>query len=218
MEPAILIKIYLSEVIVNKFLLLSLSLCLSIPSLLTAYTDSASRVILSPKFTRHALELGFPNKDLDGLSLDSIAKHYAKNHTKTYVAIIWPRGESHIDLIKSMMKPKCELLYQKCFYLENDGPKFLDQFAHPDKSTHNIIKNAHNYIPMGMVGPYKFYTLLFKTEMPLSDIIFMKQTIRTAVGASYFSLHIDDYNKESQHLCEMIFDDAKLDEICHKPF
>jgi hypothetical protein len=203
---------------VNKFLLLSLSLLLSVSPSINA-TNQGSRVVLSKKFTRHALELGFPSKKLDNHSLDLIAQHYCKNHTKTYVAIVWPRGESQINLIKSMMTAaNCELFYQKCFYLENDGPKFLDHMAHPEKPIHNIIKNAQNYIPAGMVGPYKFYTVLFKTEMPLSEIIFMKQNIRAAVGASYFSLHIDDFNKESQHLCEIVFNDAILDSICHKPF
>lgn len=205
------------EVIVNK-LFLSLSLCLSLAGSLCATTESESRVVLNKKFTRHALELGFPHKELDGSSLDLIAQHYCKNHGKSYVAIIWPRGEAHIDLIKSMMEPKCELLYQKCFYLENDGPLHLDQFAHPTKSHNSILKNATNYIPVGMFGPFKFYTLLFKTDMPLNDIIFMKNNIRNTVGASYFSIHIDDYNKESQHLCDMVFDDAKLDSICHTPF
>lgn len=204
------------EVIVNKFLFLPLSLLLSTASLLG--TTDEQRVILSKKFTRHAQEIGLPKKDLDGQQLDLLAEHYCKNHSKTLVAIIWPRGEAQIDLIKSMMKPKCKLLYQKCFYLENDGPKFLDQYAHPTKSHNSILKNATNYIPVGMVGPFKFYTLLFKTDMLLSDIIFMKNNIRNAVGASYFSLHIDDYNKESHHLCEMVFNDAKLDAISHKIF
>ncbi len=200
----------------NKHLLLlsSLSLCLIAPA--WAAHDS-NRLILNKKFTRHAQELGLPGEP-SNQELDDLAKHYCKNHTKTFVAIIWPRGQLYIDLIKSMMKPKCELLYQKCFYLENDGPKFLDQFAHPAKSASSILKNATNYIPVGMVGPFKFYTLLFKTEMPLADIIFMKNTIRAAIGASYFSIHIDDYNTESQQLCDAIFDDAILDSISHKVF
>lgn len=204
------------EVIVNKFLLLPLSLLLSISSLLC--TSDKQRVILNKKFTKRAHEIGFSRKELDGKQLDLLAEHYCKTHDKALVAIVWPRGQAQIDLIKSMMEPTCKLLYQKCFYLENDGPKFLDHYAHPEKSVHSIIKNAINYIPVGMVGPFKFYTLLFKTDMPLSDIIFMKQNIRDAVGASYFSLHIDDYNKESQHLCEMVFNDAKLDAISHKIF
>lgn len=201
----------------RKFLLLSLSLCLSVASA-TFATTGQQRVILNKNFTRHATELGLPEKELTGQQLDFLAQHYCKNHGKTYVAIIWPRGQAHIDLIKSMMEPKCTLLYQKCFYLENDGPKFLDQFAHPEKSHTSILKNAINYIPLDMVGPYKFYTLLFKTDMPLPDIIYMKQNIRTAVGASYFSIHIDDYNKESQHLCEMVFNDAILESISHLVF
>lgn len=201
----------------HKFLLLSLSFCLSLTSTGFA-TSGQQRVVLNNKFTRHATELGLSEKNLTGQELDLLAQHYCKNHSKTYVAIVWPLGQAKIDLIKSMMEPTCTLLYQKCFYLENDGPKFLDQFAHPDKSYSNILKNATNYIPVGMVGPYKFYTLLFKTDMPLADIIYMKQNIRTAVGASYFSIHIDDYNKESQHLCEMVFNDVVLEAISHKIF
>lgn len=195
---------------------ISLSL-LFLSSALLATNPLHTRHVLSKKIYKHAKKMGITHKP-DNQELDLIAQDYCKTHPKTLVAIIWPLGEAFIESIKSIMESKCKLIYQKAFYLDNDGPKFLDQFAHPTKSYTSILKNAFNYIPFGMPAPYKFYTLLFKTNMPLSDVITMKNVIRASVGASYFSIHIDDYNSESQNLATMVFDDTLLDSICKKVF
>lgn len=198
---------------------------LLLSSALLATNPLHTRHVLSKKINKHAVQkMGLNLDELDNQELDLVAQDYCKTHPKTLVAIIWPRGEAFIDTIKGIMETKdalgkkCKLLYQKTFFLENDGPKFLDQFAHPSKSMASILKNATNYIIPGMMAPYKFHTLLFKTDMSLMDIITMKNVIRSTVGASYFSIHIDDYNSESQNLATMVFDDNRLDSICHRVF
>lgn len=217
--------VFLSRFISGGYMYKKISAGLSLlllSSALFASNPLHTRHVLSKKIYKHAEKIGIvrdpETKEFDNQELDNVAKDYCKTHPKTFIAIIWPRGESFIDAIKSIMSTKCNLLYQKTFFLENDGPKFLDQWAHPRQAVSRILKNAINYIPVGMVAPYKFHTLLFKTDMSLFDIINMKNVIRTMVGASYFSIHIDDYNSESQNLAQMVFDDMQLDAICHKVF
>lgn len=198
----------------NKFFILSLGLLLS--SGLFAELET-SRKVLNSKLLTHANEIGII-KSPSNQELDALAQHYCKQHTNTLVTIIWPRAQENIETIKAIMEPNCTLIYQKGFSLENDGLKYLDHFAHKSKTVKEIHQHAILYGPADIIPPYKCYAILFETDMKSSDVRAMKKEIRNKVGSTYFSIHIDDRNRQSQRLAEKVFDDSVLDAICQKPF
>lgn len=149
---------------------------------------------------------------------DLLAQECCRKNNKTLIAIVWPRGQAHMELIKSMMKPNCTLLYEKNFYLQNDGAKHLDQIAHQSKKRKEIKYHETAYVPKGTPAPYKCTAILFETDMTKDNVVSMKYAIRDVIGATYFSIHIDDYNDKSQYLAAHVFNDIILDSINIRKF
>lgn len=175
------------------------------------------RQILSTKLLEHGKKHGILTSQTDN-ELDEAAHHYCRKHENTLIAIIWPRAQAGIETIKSIMEPNCTLIYQKGFSLENDGLKYLDHFAHKSKTFKEVHQHAILYAPADIIPPYKCYAILFETDMKSSQVRDMKKNIRDTVGSTYFSIHIDDRNRDSELLAEKVFDDAILEAISNKSF
>ena len=171
-------------------LLLCIFTVIAIPSAI--YSDSS--------YTQAVAEVAKKEKR------DRKARSYVYQNTDTYIAVIWPRGISHLDGIRDILSQFAPIIYEKDFTLDKYGPVLLYQVCQLGISPASAEKKIKNdYLLPGMIGPYQFHAFLFQTKKQLREIVEVKQKIRDYVGCSYWSIHIDDNHSETQKLADALF-------------
>ena len=176
-------------------LLLCILTVIAVPS--GVYSDSSYSKVVAKKAKRE--------------NRDRKARRYIYEHEDTYVAVVWPRGISHLKGIRDILSQFAPIVFEKNFSLSNYGPILLYQVCQlgiwPIKAENMMV---NNYLS-GMTSPYRMHAFIFQTNKSFDQIINIKQKIRDYVGISYWSIHTSDNHFETKKLADVLFVDSLLE-------
>ena len=127
------------------------------------------------------------------LANDAQAFAYCEQNKNTYVVIVWPKGYSHLSYITTTLNRYGSVKYVKNMILNKSQMFSLYRKLHTSMSYASAKKYFKPYTSAFHYEPLHVVALVFHTDAPLEKIISLKKKMRTHIGKSYYSLHINDY-------------------------
>lgn len=151
---------------------------------------------------------------LKGLISDTQALDYCKQTKNTYIVIVWPRGFDQLDYITKTLN-SCESVvpYVKQFALTKKSMFWLYRKLHT-MSYQTAKKYFKPYASANLNEPLQLAALVLHTDKPLETILGWKKEIRNYIGASYYSIHINNVSgQETIDAARAVFKDIKQFEL-----
>jgi hypothetical protein len=150
--------------------------------------------------------VGSPDLPVIDLAKDSQALAYCKRNKNTYVVIVWPKGYSHVGYIAEKLNQHASVKYIKKFTCTKQGMFSLYRKLHKRMSYTSARKYFKPYTRASWDKSLHLAAMVLDTDAPLASILSWKKEIRDHIGASYYSIHINDhYSPETIEAAHAVF-------------
>lgn len=137
---------------------------------------------------------------------DAATIEYCMKHKKTYVAVIWPQGIAHADMIKKSIAKLGTIINTKTIMLNKKGFFLLYHNLHPRMTLATAERLFKPYLPHSLPSVSPCMAIVFDTSQTLEEIIEAKAALRALLGKSYYSIHINDQHFQTIEAAQLFFD------------
>jgi hypothetical protein len=152
----------------------------------------------------------FNNRMLESKYLDYLVHKYIEIKKKgIYAMCLWPSAFSKKKLVKEILQEHVGIVYEKQVQLNTKGAhSFISQiYSHHDwvGTPREMFHGAHNKAN-NCFKNYKSPITLFvlESDVALSEILKLKELIRTKIGLDKHSVHITDNFEETKQISELL--------------
>ena len=137
---------------------------------------------------------------------DAATITYCTNHKQTYVAVVWPQGIPHLNVIKKNIAKLGTVINTKTITLNKEGLFLLYHNLHPRMSLPTAERLFKPYLPASLPAASPCVAIVFETKKTLEEIIEAKIALRKSLGKSYFTIHINDTHHQTIEAAKLFFD------------
>lgn len=119
---------------------------------------------------------------------------YCKQHSDTYVVVVWPRGCKHLKYITQKLGQHGLVIYSKKLVFNKKQLFALFCKLHTNISHNSAQRYFKPYLRGYTTGSLPVVMLVFRTKASLKERTILKKMIRKHIGQGRRSIHINDHH------------------------
>lgn len=140
------------------------------------------------------------------ITTDAQALVYCQQTPKTYITVVWPRGYKHLNCVVRRLNKGGSVAYVKTMTVNREQLFKLYRDMHPELSYQTATKYFGPYTHGVQGDKFTVAVLVFKTKKWYPGRRFLKEQIRAHIGASFYSIHMNDfYKRETVEAARSVF-------------